>query len=69
MIYRRLDHNDRLLLGSGCVYVWQEWGSNSLEHTGQEIQRFTEGRSWGPLRVRDVSAYQAKFACRLSTDV
>jgi len=53
MITRRLDDEDRMALTSGCVYVWEERPNNPLEATGQEIQRFTEGRSWGPSRARD----------------
>ncbi|TFY58093.1 hypothetical protein EVJ58_g6628 [Rhodofomes roseus] len=53
MVHRRLDDEDRLSLASGCIYVWEERSSNPLECTGQEIQRFTEGRSWGPSRARD----------------
>ncbi|KZT10902.1 uncharacterized protein LAESUDRAFT_693329 [Laetiporus sulphureus 93-53] len=53
MIVRRLDDEDRMALTSGCIYVWEERSSNPLEATGQEIQRFTEGRSWGPSRARD----------------
>ncbi|EPT04658.1 hypothetical protein FOMPIDRAFT_1112974 [Fomitopsis schrenkii] len=53
MVHRRLDDDDRLSLTTGCIYVWEERSSNPLECTGQEIQRFTEGRSWGPSRARD----------------
>ncbi|KAH9920162.1 uncharacterized protein B0H18DRAFT_1025478 [Fomitopsis serialis] len=53
MVHRRLDDEDRLSLTTGCIYVWEERSSNPLECTGQEIQRFTEGRSWGPSRARD----------------
>ncbi|KAI0759879.1 hypothetical protein BD413DRAFT_607438 [Trametes elegans] len=53
MIHHRLADEDRLALAPGCIYVWEERSSNPLEATGQEIQRFTEGRSWGPSRARD----------------
>ncbi|KAH9858888.1 Gti1/Pac2 family-domain-containing protein [Lenzites betulinus] len=53
MVMHRLADEDRLALASGCIYVWEERSSNPLEATGQEIQRFTEGRSWGPSRARD----------------
>lgn len=56
MVMHRLADEDRLALAPGCIYVWEERSSNPLEATGQEIQRFTEGRSWGPSRARDVSA-------------
>ncbi|KAI0081964.1 hypothetical protein K474DRAFT_1017596 [Panus rudis PR-1116 ss-1] len=53
MVHRRLDEQERLALRPGCVYVWEERSNNPLEVTGQEIQRFTEGRSWGPSRARE----------------
>lgn len=57
MVLRRLDDEERMALTSGCVYVWEERSSSPLEASGQEIQRFTEGRSWGPSRARDVSSF------------
>ncbi|GBE80475.1 Gti1/Pac2 family-domain-containing protein [Sparassis latifolia] len=53
MVTRRLDEDERMALRSGCVYVWEQRSSSPLEATGQEIQRFTEGRSWGPSRAQD----------------
>ncbi|TBU31611.1 hypothetical protein BD311DRAFT_775931 [Dichomitus squalens] len=53
MVMHRLADEERLALRPGCIYVWEERSSNPLEATGQEIQRFTEGRSWGPSRARD----------------
>ncbi|KAH9946954.1 hypothetical protein B0H21DRAFT_741013 [Amylocystis lapponica] len=53
MVTHRLDEEERMALVSGCIYVWEERPNNPLEATGQEIQRFTEGRSWGPSRARD----------------
>ncbi|KAI1795514.1 hypothetical protein LXA43DRAFT_970446 [Ganoderma leucocontextum] len=53
MVLHRLADEERLALRPGCIYVWEERSSNPLEATGQEIQRFTEGRSWGPSRARD----------------
>lgn len=44
MVTRRLDDDERLALRPGCVYVWEERSNNPLEVTGQEIQRFTEGK-------------------------
>ena len=54
MISRRLDNDERAALRSGNVYAWEERGSHT-EVTGLGIERFTEGRRWGPSRVRDVS--------------
>jgi hypothetical protein len=53
MVTRRLDADERLALGSGCIYAWEERGPHS-EITGLGIERFTEGRRWSPSRVRDV---------------
>ncbi|TDL26030.1 hypothetical protein BD410DRAFT_686574, partial [Rickenella mellea] len=52
MITRRLDADERNSLRSGCVYAWEERGPQT-EVTGLGIERFTEGRRWGPSRVRD----------------
>ncbi|KAF8635212.1 hypothetical protein AX17_003988 [Amanita inopinata Kibby_2008] len=52
MVTRRLDADERLALGTGCVYAWEERGPHS-EITGLGIERFTEGRRWSPSRVRD----------------
>lgn len=52
-ITRRLDADERAALQSGCVYAWEERGPHT-EVTGLGIERFTEGRRWGPSRVRDV---------------
>lgn len=56
IIARRLDAEERAALRSGCVYAWEERGPHT-EVTGLGIERFTEGRRWGPSRVRDVSAH------------
>ena len=53
IITRRLDADERAALRSGCVYAWEERGPHT-EVTGLGIERFTEGRRWGPSRVRDV---------------
>lgn len=53
MVRRRLDEGERAELRSGCVYVWEEGSNDPLQSTGQEIQRFTEGRSWGPSRAHN----------------
>ncbi|EJD02639.1 uncharacterized protein FOMMEDRAFT_86091 [Fomitiporia mediterranea MF3/22] len=52
IISRRLDADERAALRSGCVYAWEERGPHT-EVTGLGIERFTEGRRWGPSRVRD----------------
>ena len=63
MVTRRLDADERSMLGSGCVYAWEERGPHS-EITGLGIERFTEGRRWSPSRVRDVCSSASRCACR-----
>ncbi|KAI0320464.1 Gti1/Pac2 family-domain-containing protein [Amylostereum chailletii] len=53
MVTRRLDSEERMSLSTGCVYVWEERGSHVSDSIEQGIERFTEGRSWGPSRARD----------------
>ncbi|CAL1706231.1 unnamed protein product [Somion occarium] len=68
MVHRRLDDQERLALRPGSVYVWEERSNNPLEATGQEIQRFTEGRCWGPSRAReDFLLYYEKEATNKSS--
>ncbi|KAF5321630.1 hypothetical protein D9619_001483 [Psilocybe cf. subviscida] len=69
MIPRRLDTEERRAIASGCVYVWEERGSNS-ETTGQQgIERWTDSITWGPSRVRDEFLfYNEKRAISLETD-
>ena len=50
MVTRRLDSEERMSLTTGCVYVWEERTSNVSESIEHGIERFTEGRSWGPSR-------------------
>lgn len=58
MVTRRLDADERMALGSGCVYAWEERGPHT-EITGLGIERFTEGRRWSPSRVRDVRLFHS----------
>ncbi|KAG6891488.1 hypothetical protein C0992_005626 [Termitomyces sp. T32_za158] len=60
MLERRLDNEEREALTSGCVYVWEERGSRNMDVTGEGMDRFTEGKQWGPSRVRD-QTYSAWF--------
>jgi len=53
MVMQRLGSEERMALCSGCVYVWEERSGNLSESMEQGIERFTEGRSWGPSRARD----------------
>jgi len=71
MVMQRLGSEERMALCTGCVYVWEERNGSLSESMEQGIERFTEGRSWGPSRARDVSYYLlsprlcATEACKL----
>ncbi|KAG6910767.1 hypothetical protein DXG01_007654 [Tephrocybe rancida] len=52
-IKRRLDAEERGALGTGCIYVWEERGSHTVDVTGLGMERFTEGKRWTASRVRD----------------
>lgn len=52
MVTRRLDTEERSLITSGSVYVWEERGQHT-ELTGVGIERWTDGIRWGPSRVRE----------------
>jgi len=56
MVSRRLDTEERRAIRSGCVYVWEERGSNT-EATGLGIERWTDSIRWGPSRVREEFLY------------
>lgn len=57
MVRRRLDDDERQALAPGDIYVWEERGNNPLEAPSLEsIQRFTDGRSWGPSKARECVA-------------
>jgi hypothetical protein len=54
MVRRRLDDDERLALRPGHIYVWEERNHSPLESNSLEsIQRFTDGRSWGPSKARE----------------
>ncbi|KAF8160714.1 Gti1/Pac2 family-domain-containing protein [Crassisporium funariophilum] len=52
MVTRRLDTEERSLITTGSVYVWEERGPHA-ELTGVGIERWTDGIRWGPSRVRE----------------
>ncbi|KAI0718549.1 Gti1/Pac2 family-domain-containing protein [Cerioporus squamosus] len=68
MVVHRLTDEERSAVRPGCVYVWEERSSDLFEASGQEIRRFTEGRSWGPSRARDnfLIYYEKDSPSRLS---
>lgn len=54
MLHRRLDDEERQALAPGDIYVWEERSSNPLDAPSLEaMQRFTDGRSWGPSKARE----------------
>jgi Gti1/Pac2 family transcription factor len=56
IVSRRLDTEERRAISSGCVFVWEERGSNS-ESSGIGIERWTDSIRWGPSRVKDEFLY------------
>ncbi|KAJ7502382.1 Gti1/Pac2 family-domain-containing protein [Mycena galericulata] len=52
MVTRRLDSEERSLIGPGQVFVFEERGTQA-EITGVGIERWTDGIRWGPSRVRE----------------
>jgi Gti1/Pac2 family len=63
MVMQRLGSEERMALCSGCVYVWEERSGSLSESMEQGIERFTEGRSWGPSRYRSYSMIYAAPLC------
>ncbi|KAI3604668.1 hypothetical protein WG66_008398 [Moniliophthora roreri] len=59
IVSRRLDTEERRSISSGCVFVWEERGSNA-EATGLGIERWTDSIRWGPSRVKDFLFYHEK---------
>lgn len=53
LVTRRLNDAERDALHPGCVYVWEKDDGQSPS-ASPRLQRFTEGRKWGPSRIRDV---------------
>ncbi|EIN11527.1 hypothetical protein PUNSTDRAFT_63016 [Punctularia strigosozonata HHB-11173 SS5] len=51
MITKRLDGMERRGLRSGHVFVWQ--GDDIKPRSKVGIERWTDGRSWGPSRTKD----------------
>ncbi|KAL1747395.1 Gti1/Pac2 family-domain-containing protein [Schizophyllum fasciatum] len=54
LITHRLDADERRQICSGNVYVWEE---RSADTAGMGMERWTDGLSWGPSRVRDEFLY------------
>ncbi|KDQ55790.1 hypothetical protein JAAARDRAFT_101310, partial [Jaapia argillacea MUCL 33604] len=69
MVVRRLDSDERMALCSGCVYVWEERWHGPPDTTEPGIERFTDGRAWGPSRARDdfLFYYEKSSNSKIST--
>ncbi|TFY75674.1 hypothetical protein EWM64_g8340, partial [Hericium alpestre] len=53
LLSRRLDAEERRHIGPGNVYVWEDRSASTSETTGLSMERWTDGMSWGPSRIRD----------------
>ncbi|KAI0368289.1 hypothetical protein BV20DRAFT_1037142 [Pilatotrama ljubarskyi] len=57
IVSRRLDIEERRYIHSGCVCVWEERSASNEGSSATGIERWTDGRRWGPSRVRDEFLY------------
>ncbi|TBU64402.1 Gti1/Pac2 family-domain-containing protein [Dichomitus squalens] len=57
IVSRRLDIEERRYIHSGCVCVWEERSACGEGASSVGIERWTDGRRWGPSRVRDEFLY------------
>ncbi|KAI0633581.1 Gti1/Pac2 family-domain-containing protein [Trametes polyzona] len=57
IVSRRLDMEERRYIHSGCVCVWEERSASGEGSSATGIERWTDGRRWGPSRVRDEFLY------------
>lgn len=57
IVSRRLDTEERRLIASGCVFVWEERGPNAESSCQLGIERWTDSIRWGPSRVKDEFLY------------
>ncbi|KAI0743985.1 Gti1/Pac2 family-domain-containing protein [Daedaleopsis nitida] len=57
IVSRRLDIEERRYIHSGCVCVWEERSACGESSSAAGIERWTDGRRWGPSRVRDEFLY------------
>ncbi|KAA1476580.1 hypothetical protein DENSPDRAFT_747214, partial [Dentipellis sp. KUC8613] len=53
LLSRRLDAEERKFIRPGNVYVWEDRTASTAETTGLSMERWTDGISWGPSRIRD----------------
>lgn len=53
LLSRRLDTDERRQIRPGNVYVWEDRSATTSETAGLNMERWTDGMSWGPSRGRD----------------
>lgn len=52
MVTQRLGSEGCKALCTGCVYVWEERSGGFSDPMEPGMERFSDGRSWGPSRYR-----------------
>jgi hypothetical protein len=64
LLTRRLDADERKAIRSGNVYIWEDRSASTADNGGLSMERWTDGMSWGPSRIREV----CRFVIFLPTD-
>ncbi|KAI0065243.1 hypothetical protein BV25DRAFT_1799341, partial [Artomyces pyxidatus] len=57
LLTRRLDADERKSIRSGNVYVWEDRSATTSDSGGLSMERWTDGMSWGPSRIREARHY------------
>ncbi|KAI0030358.1 Gti1/Pac2 family-domain-containing protein [Vararia minispora EC-137] len=53
LLTRRLDADERKAIRPGHVYVWEDRSATTSDSGGLSMERWTDGMSWGPSRIRE----------------
>ncbi|KAI0264665.1 Gti1/Pac2 family-domain-containing protein [Gloeopeniophorella convolvens] len=53
LLTRRLDADERKAIRSGNVYIWEDRSASTSDSGGLSMERWTDGMSWGPSRIRE----------------
>ncbi|VDC07490.1 unnamed protein product [Peniophora sp. CBMAI 1063] len=53
LLTRRLDADERKAIEPGHVYVWEDRSATTSDSGGLSMERWTDGMSWGPSRIRE----------------
>ncbi|KAH8993618.1 Gti1/Pac2 family-domain-containing protein [Lactarius hatsudake] len=53
LLTRRLDADERKAIRSGNVYIWEDRSASTVDSGGLTMERWTDGMSWGPSRIRE----------------